>query len=133
MKTSLKRLDYHQYEFDKREVVTVVLEASGIVLFFAWFFYRNLLWAIPLAPLGIFWVRYQKRKKGQRQREELTEQFKECILSVSASLQAGYAVENAFLESREDMRNLYGERSLIYEELEGILFLDLDIADTHAI
>ena len=120
MKTSLKRLDYHQYEFDKREVVTVVLEASGIVLFFAWFFYRNLLWAIPLAPLGLFWVRYQKRKKGQRQREELTEQFKECILSVSASLQAGYAVENAFLESREDMRNLYGERSLIYEELEGI-------------
>lgn len=53
-------------------------------------------------------------------RAALTEQFKECILSVSASLQAGYAVENAFMESREDIRNLYGENCLMYEELEGI-------------
>lgn len=52
--------------------------------------------------------------------EELTVQFKECILSVSASLKAGYAVENAFLESRSDMRLLYGESSYIYQELDLI-------------
>ncbi len=51
-------------------------------------------------------------------KEQLREQFKECILSVVSSLQAGYAVENAFLESREDMRSLYGEQSFIYQELE---------------
>ena len=47
-------------------------------------------------------------------------QFKECILSVSTALRAGYAVENAFLESRRDMRLLYGNQSLIYQELEVI-------------
>ena len=95
-------------------------EAFAIVMFFAWFFYRNPLFAILLSPLGYFWIRYVKRTKGERRREELTEQFKECILSTAASLQAGYAVENAFMESREDMRNLYGEESMIYEELEGM-------------
>ncbi len=50
----------------------------------------------------------------------MNRQFKECILSVAASLKAGYAVENAFLESRSDMRMLYGEDSMIYAELEGI-------------
>lgn len=97
-----------------------IAEAIAITLFLAWFFYRNLLFAVLLSPLGYVWVRYVKRSKGEKRREELTEQFKECILSTSASLQAGYAVENAFMESREDMRNLYGEGSMIHEELEGM-------------
>lgn len=61
-----------------------------------------------------------REQKLTRCKQELTDQFKECILSVSASLKAGYAVENAFLESRGDMRLLYGEQSLIYQELELI-------------
>ena len=120
MKTSLKPQDYRQYEFSKREWVLVLAQAVGITLFFAWFFYRFLLASILISPLGWLWIRHVKKQKGEKRRQELTEQFKECILSVSASLQAGYAVENAFLESREDMRNLYGEVSMIYEELEII-------------
>lgn len=53
-------------------------------------------------------------------REELNSQFKECILAVAASLKAGYAVENAFVDSRNDMKLLYGENSYIYTELEHI-------------
>ena len=120
MKTSLKRQDYRRYEFSKREWMLVLAQAVGIILFFSWFFYRFLPAAFLLSPLGWFWTRYVKRQKGEKRRRELTEQFKECILSVSTSLQAGYAVENAFMESREDMRNLYGEDSMIYEELEII-------------
>ena len=118
MRENSGQQDYRQYEFDKREWIAAVALGGGVVLFLAWFFYRSI-WAVPpLAPLGYFLIGEQKRKKGERRRLELTEQFKECILSVSASLQAGYAVENAFLESREDMKNLYGESSLIYRELE---------------
>ena len=47
-------------------------------------------------------------------------QFKECLLAVANSLRTGYAVENAFLESREDIRLLFGERSVMYGELELI-------------
>ena len=47
-------------------------------------------------------------------------QFKECLCSVQASMKAGYAVENSFVESRKDMALLYGENSFIYQELELI-------------
>ena len=120
MKENLRRRDYHQYEFQRREFLLLLLTAIGIVVFLAWFFYRSLWCAILLSPLGIYLVKYVRKKRGERERGLLTEQFKECILSVSTSLQAGYAVENAFMESREDMRNLYGENSMIYEELEMI-------------
>lgn len=118
MGTNLRRQDYREYHFSKKEfagVMGVILLAMGVL---AWTFYRSALALIPLSPLGYLIYRYMKEQRGEKQREELAEQFKECILSVSASVRAGYAVENAFMESREDMASLYGRESLIYMELE---------------
>ena len=120
MKTSLKRRDYCEYSWKPGEWLLTVAQSAAVVLVLAFFFYQSLFAALPLAVIGIAYFRLQKQKKGKRCREELVGQFKECILAVSASLRAGYAVENAFLESREDMRMLYGEQSLIYQELELI-------------
>ena len=76
MKTSLKRLDYHQYDFSRKEWIVTIAEAIAITLFLAWFFYRNLLFAVLLSPLGYVWVRYVKRTKGEKRRDELTGQIK---------------------------------------------------------
>lgn len=120
MKTSSKRRDYHEYTWNRRELLFSVWKAGLIVIFLSYFFYRSLWACLPLSVIGILYFRMLKRKKGDHCREELTLQFKECILSVAASLKAGYAVENAFLESRADMELLYGRDSFIYEELEWI-------------
>ena len=120
MKTSLKRRDYHKYQWSAGEFVMAVIKAVLIVGFLAYFFYRSFVAVIPLSFIGILYFRMAERRKRDACREELTLQFKECILSVSASLRAGYAVENAFLESRSDMLLLFGEESLIYRELELI-------------
>lgn len=96
------------------------VKAAVVVLLLAYFFYRSVWAVIPLSAVGVFYFLKEKERKGKRCREELNVQFKECILSVAALLKAGYAVENAFLESRGDIRLLYGEDSYMYEELEGI-------------
>lgn len=86
-----------------------ILAGVGVAVFFAYFFYRSV-WAIPfMLPVGgaFVWWRYRKRRREQEL--YFLEQFKECILSVAASLRAGYAVENAFLESMGDMRMMFGE------------------------
>ena len=70
--------------------------------------------------VGVVYFRRLKDNKTEKCRLELIQQFKECILSVATSLRAGYAVENAFLESRKDMQLLFGEESLIFQELELI-------------
>lgn len=120
MKTSLRRRDYREYTWNRREFLFSVCKAGMIVIFLSYFFYRSLWACLPLSVIGILYFRMLERKKRDRCREELTLQFKECILSVAASLKAGYAVENAFLESRADMELLYGRDSSIYEELEWI-------------
>uniref|UniRef100_UPI0040576FC1 type II secretion system F family protein n=1 Tax=Acetatifactor sp. TaxID=1872090 RepID=UPI0040576FC1 len=120
MKTNLKRRDYRKYVWTGREFVWAVMQACMIVAGMSYFFYRSLWACIPLSTIGWLYFRLLARKKRDSCKEELILQFKECILSVAASLKAGYAVENAFLECRDDMELLYGKESLIYQELEGI-------------
>lgn len=120
MKENLRRPDYHKSFQNRGDFSRTVLQTSAVILFFAWFFYRSL-WAVPvLLPLGVLYFRRCAELQCRKNRQELTMQFKECILSVAGSLRTGYALENAFLESREDIRMLYGEQSFMYRELELI-------------
>lgn len=97
-----------------------VAESFGVMVLLAYFFYRSV-WAIlPLGFAGFFFYRSLRKRSIKNKLEMLEYQFKECILSVSASLKAGYAVENAFRESERDMRQLYGDGSMIMTELEII-------------
>ena len=72
-----------------------------------------------LIPAGgyIFWEQKKERDKKKR---ILRQQFSECILSVAGSVKAGYAAENAFVESIKDMEMMYGEHAEILEELRQI-------------
>lgn len=120
MKANLVRRDYHKYYWTKPELILAVAKSIMVVVFLAIFFYRSLLAAIPLAIVGVMYFRMLQENKAEKCRQKLVWQFKECIMSVSTSLKAGYAVENAFMESRKDMGLLFGEESLIYRELELI-------------
>lgn len=92
----------------------------GVAVFFAFFFYRSAwAWAPMLLVGGLFVLQRQKNRKKQQERELLL-QFKECVLSVAGSLKAGYAVENAFMESRGDMETMFGTDCRMVEELKKL-------------
>lgn len=120
MKINSEQQDYRKYRCNTKELIIFLGKSVGVVVFLAFFFYRSILACVPLAIVGVFYFRMQQQKALEKCRETLTLQFKECILSVAASLRAGYAIENAFMESRKDMELLYGKNSLIYQELEQI-------------
>lgn len=113
MRKNFRRQDY-------RERLLFLGKSAGMVFFMAYFFYRSVWAVIPLSVIGVFYFRMQVQRAKEKRREQLVLQFKECILSVAASLKAGYAIENAFMESRTDMELLYGKNSMIYQELEQI-------------
>ncbi len=120
MKENLKRRDYRKPFRNKAQWIKPLLQTAGMILFFSWFFYRSLFAVAIMIIPGIWYFRNCIRRQQSRNQWELTIQFKECILAVANSLRTGYAVENAFLESREDIRMLYGEHSVMYGELELI-------------
>lgn len=120
MSANFKRRDYHKCLWTPGELVVAIGKSIAVVCLLAYFFYRSFWAVLPLSAVGVMFFRTESARKAKSAREELNRQFKECILSVAASLKAGYAVENAFVESRNDMKLLYGEGASIYVELEHI-------------
>lgn len=120
MKINLKRQDYHEYRWEREGELSAICLSVAAMGFMAYFFYRSI-WAFPLlSPVGLFCYRRIRKKKREQYREELTTQFRECILAVAISLQAGYSAENAFVECGKDMKLMYGENAAVCKELELI-------------
>ncbi len=120
METNLKPQDYRKYCWKKGEKIKTVIICIGIMGLLSYFFYRSILAMIPLSAVGVYAFGRITQKRAEREREELTVQFRECILSAATSLQAGYSIENAFLECRQDMALMYGEGAPICRELNII-------------
>ncbi len=116
-KRRLNLPDYHLPEWKKGEKMLAIAESVGIMALLSYFFYRNVLAMVPMTAIGIFFYRGKRRDRIKRNREILEDEFKECIASVSASMKAGYAVENAFRESEADMIRIYGKEAFIVNEL----------------
>lgn len=113
MKISLKRREFYK----DKNVLWMLLSSAAAVLFLAYFFYRSFWAVLPLSGVGVWCFRNLREKNRRQRKQEMSAQFRECILSVSTLLQAGHSAENAFLECRRDMRLLFGEEARISAEL----------------
>lgn len=71
--------------------------------------------AAVLIPMMCHLQRHGNIRKRQ---EKLRNQFKECIRVVTASMQVGYSVENAFREAQRELEQLLGRQADICRELQ---------------
>lgn len=115
-----EKRDYGRHEWNSREVLLEGLKCMVIVLVFSVYFYRSLWAVIPLCGIGLWYFKRDSRHKAQQDRHQLLLQFRDMVQSVAGAMQAGYSVENAFLESYEDMSRMYGRESMICRELKVI-------------
>ncbi len=109
--------DYHSYRFTPAEECRCFLEGTALIGLLAYFFYRSMAALLFLSPILFVYRRKKKKKLAKRRLEKLESQFREVLLSVIANIRAGYSAENAFLESYEDVRRLYGTSCDMAEEL----------------
>lgn len=110
-----------QSSLSKREKVSCSIQAAAVTVFLGLFFYRSFWMALPIIPIGIFYLTFLEQKKEREKRERLRGEFREAILSVAANLRAGYAVENAFFEAFQEMKSLYGKDAAICLEFYRIV------------
>lgn len=119
---SLKRREF-RFDGEKsgKDRIRYMTEGGIIIAVLAIFFYRSL-WAAPfLTPIFLLYCKEKKKEIAFIKRKETQVQFKDAILSVSASQKAGYSIENSFKHAYEDMELLYGKESVICKELYTIV------------
>ena len=103
-----------------KEYAGPCLEAAGLVLLADYLFYRRLWMLLPLAVLGVFYVRLRVRGKRSRETKHLARQFREMLRSLEVSLRAGYAVENAFAAAERDLAETLGEEAAMTKALREV-------------
>ncbi len=113
--------DYSKYSFRAGEWIFYLVQGIMIVAALAYFFYQSFLAFGLLSPLVVLFLKEKAGELARKAQRELSLQFKDMILSISASQKAGYSVENAVRESYKDMELLYGRESMICREILHII------------
>lgn len=104
----------------KKEKRFLHIKSIFVVLILDYFFYQSVIAILPLSYVGYKYFRIEEKLLKEKKKEEAKEQFKEMLLLVSNGQRAGYSVENAFLASYPEMKELYGEGSAICKMLKMI-------------
>lgn len=110
-----------QYDLNKKELVLGILEGMVFLAVTAILFFDNLPAIIFMLPYLIVHLRKKEKEIKEKKNEQISLQFKDGMLAISASLGAGYSVENAFFEAVKELENLYGAEAVLVEELKKIV------------
>ena len=120
-KNQIRAPSYEKYHYQIpeliRELGTGLLILSGI----SYVFYQSFWAVVCLSPLLYFFLKMRKEELKKERKKQLNLQFRDCMFSVSAALNAGYSIENAWKEAYQEMYSLYGNKSLICRELQFIV------------
>lgn len=121
------RLDYTTYRFSKKEIaqyVAMYLMLDTAISYL--FFYSPIAFFVLLPGLWPF-LKEQKASLKRKRESEMRRQFLDGIQMTSASLQAGYSVENAFREAAGELTRIYKEGDFILREFR-ILSTQMDMS-----
>ena len=95
---------------------------AGVLIYGAviFTFYRSLRLFLICLPISGVYPIVKRRELKEKRNQEFARQFKEGILILAASLNAGYSVENAFSASLGELTVLYGTNGMITVEFYSI-------------
>lgn len=113
-------MDYKRYRLSKKEAAIVILESIAISILISKLFFDSL-WGMTASPaiLLIMWKKTIAQKLDERNKKVAME-FQTMLKNVSSSLLAGFSLENAFVEAEKELKQMYGEKSYMFLELQNI-------------
>lgn len=112
-----KIVSYDRYEMNWKEWCLAVGLWIGVAGVAAYCCYRSLLaFGLLLVPAAVC-PKYVREYQKQKRLAALEGQFKETIQMLSASLSAGYSVENAFAQCEKELELMYGSQGLMTREV----------------
>lgn len=117
----MKQKKYEQYDFTWKDWLEYVfrLFIKGSVT--CYLFYNTYKAWLVMIPFGILDYKVLKNRKLEKQKRELTLQFKSMIESIAAALGTGYSLEKSFAEAKRDLSLIYPLHVSIFNELDYIM------------
>jgi tight adherence protein B len=113
--------NYNVYHYSKQEIFQLILKGSAFCIIFGILFYNNFLGILILLFFLPVYIKREKLNYIKKRKWKLNIEFGDGLSGLSAALNAGYSVENAFYQAVIDLKQMYGEESLIINEFSTIV------------
>ena len=105
--------DYRVLHFSRKEMIAETAVFAGLDILAGWLFFNSFAACLLMAPLSAAWLRIRRKQKASERRKQLTEDFRDALNSMTVSLRAGRAVEQAFAEAASDLAGIRGDRKSV--------------------
>lgn len=113
--------NYDDYQYTNKERVLYFLQGAMIGGGIGYLFYSNIVVSLVCSSFGFVYLRGKKNQLIKKRKWNLNLEFRDGLASVTAALQAGYSVENAFIQGAKDLRLMYSANALIVVEFDSIV------------
>lgn len=113
-------MDYTKYRYSREEFVRYLLIGLGLSSGIAYLFYKSLFAVFLFSPSVILYLKSKKKELIEQRKWQVNLEFREGLISLSGTLNAGYSIENAFREAVKDLKLIYEEESYIIKEFDYI-------------
>lgn len=113
-------MDYRNYRLNKKENLICLFVTAGMTALISRLFYQSYYGMIGTIPLLFLTKKLFRNYLFARQKRDMLYQFGEMLQMISASLKAGYSMENAFVEGWKEYVRLYGDNTVMAREFRSI-------------
>lgn len=112
--------DYTSYRLSIKEYVFYGILGMSAIFVISYLFYHSLIPMVFFLPFSYLYFRQVSHRLYCIRRNKLCRQFKDSLVSLSTSLEAGCSIENAIWEAYLEISVLYSRNSYMANELSSI-------------
>lgn len=113
--------DYNVYSYNNKERLLYFLKGALLGGFIGYLSYSSLVGIFLLMLYGFIYLQRNKKRLVDERKWQLNLQFRDGLANLSAALNAGYSVENAFAQAAKDLKLIFPSDALIVMEFEAIV------------
>lgn len=116
----MKLTDYTSYKLTVKEYILYGALYLGFISVISYLFYHSLIPAALSLPFSYFYFKQVRLYLYDKRCSKLCRQFKDSLVSLATSLEAGCSIENAIWEAYLEISVLYSKGSYMAVELSSI-------------
>lgn len=99
-----------------------IIPVFGKIFILLFLFYHKIFVAFFGAIVfSIIQIKKYKKHQFKEWQKKINLEFREGLQGIAAALQAGYSMENALIEAKNDLYLLYGDNSVLIPEFEKMI------------
>lgn len=103
------------YKLKLNEKILIVVSGIFIAFIFSYLFYESYIFFLIILLFIPFFYKKRKAVLVRKKKDLVSREFGDFCVAIDNCLKSGYSLENAYVIGLKEIKKIYGDKSLIYD------------------